>query len=147
MNSATSIIATLNQLLGAEQCNLAPRLVQSEVFVSSMSVPASEVVRRMADTMRRNCEELVDLIIDLGGEPRPQPCDVSTANLHYQELAYVIPQLVQAHENLIRQYTAARPKVAGNRAASDLITSILSHHDRDLSRLKELAGHPAAASK
>jgi hypothetical protein len=146
VNSADNVISMLNQLLGAEQCNLAPRLVQSEVFVSGMSVRASEVVHRMADTTRRNCEQLVDLIIDLGGEPRPRPCDVSAANLHYQELSYVLPQLVQAHEKLVRQYNEARPRLAGSQAASGLVSKILSHHESDLSSLKEQASHPVAAS-
>jgi hypothetical protein len=93
----------------------------------------------MSAAMRRHCEQLVDLIIDLGGEPRPRPCDVSTAHLHYQGLSYVLPQLIQAHEKLIRQYADARAKLARSPRAAELVARILAEHEPDLHSLRELA--------
>lgn len=146
MSSTDVVIAALNDLLSAEQRNLAPRLVQADVFVSGMSVRASDVVRRMAETMRRNGEQLVELIFDLGGEPRPRPCDVSTAHLHYQELSYVLPDLIRAHEKLIRHYVDARSKVAGNTRATELVNRILNQHEHDLLSLKDLWPSPMVSA-
>ncbi|MDO8629360.1 MAG: hypothetical protein Q7R41_02605, partial [Phycisphaerales bacterium] len=93
MNDAP-LIAVLNELLAAEQQNLAPRLFESTLFVSRLDVEAYDVVRAMAQACREHCAALTELILEFGGQPAPRTGDVTTADLHFLELHYVLPRLI-----------------------------------------------------
>lgn len=140
MNDA-SLITVLNELLAAEQRNLAPRLFESTLFVSRLDVEAYDVVRTMAQACREHCAALTELILDLGGQPAPRTGDVTTADLHFLELHYVLPRLIADQRFLERKYAVAAPGVAAEPDAAALVSRVLDRHRRDLERIQSLNAH------
>ncbi len=133
-------LAVLNELLAAEHGNLAPRLFESTVFVSPLTVEAHEVVRGMVEAAREHCAALTSLIRELGGEPWPRGLDAATADLHYQRLNHLLPRLIAAHQTLLRTYKIAAGSVGEKRRAVELIERIIDRHEADLRMLQTLTG-------
>jgi hypothetical protein len=137
MNDAPRI-AVLNELLAAEQQNLAPRLFESTLFVSRLDVEAYDVVRAMAQACREHCAALTELILDLGGQPAPRIGDVTTADLHFLELHYVLPRLIADQRFLEHKYAIAAPRLAADPGVAALVSRVLDRHRRDLGRIQSL---------
>jgi hypothetical protein len=131
--SATDI---LNELLAAEQCSLALRLVESTVFVSRTSVADRFLLQRLAQSARQHCERLSGLILDLGGVPWPRKPDLATADLHYQELHHLVPRLEADLESLIGKYAAASRELGNDRRIGPTLAAILSAHRDNLQSLR-----------
>jgi len=131
-------IAVLNELLIAEQQNLAPRLFESTLFVSRLDVEAYNVVRAMAEACREHCAALTELILDLGGQPAPRTGDVTTADLHFLELHYVLSRLIAEQRFLESKYAIAAPRVSAEPRAAALVSRVLDRHRRDLARIESL---------
>lgn len=138
MTNYTPVIAVLNELLAAEQQNIAPRLFESTLFVSRLDVEAYDMACAMAQACREHCAALTELILDLGGQPAPRPADTSTADLHFLELHYVLPRLIADQQALERKYAFAAPRVAAEPRAAVLIGRILERHRRDLAQIQSL---------
>ncbi|MBI1825485.1 MAG: hypothetical protein HY287_10020 [Planctomycetes bacterium] len=128
-------IDLLNELLSVEQANYAARLVESTVYVGSDSMQADRVVERMARTNREHCEQLTDLILDLGGSPTPRRFDTITADLHFQDLAFLLPRLIEYQKGLVAKYEEIVPRLSMIPRAQSLAARILERHQRDLSSL------------
>lgn len=137
--------AALNQLLDAEQQSLVRRVSEATPYLSLSELAAGNLVHSMADTCRHNCEQLSELILDLGGQPVPRRVDLATGNLHYLRLAAMLPQLVEAHEKLISSYREVAPRLAAEPAASALANQILTCHEADQERLVALLPASTAA--
>ncbi len=137
--ASPEILDVLNDLLNSERSSLALRLIESDVFVSQSSARAAEIMRRMARSALRHCQQLASLIYDLGGEIGPHPANARTAHLHFQELGYVLPGLVADHENCISRYKSALPKLAASSRAVSLANRILAQHQVDLQDLQSLS--------
>ncbi len=138
MTNDTPVIVVLNELLAAEQQNLAPRLFESTLFVSRLDVEAYDVVRAMAQACREHCAALTELILDLGGQPAPRTGDVTTADLHFLELRHLLPRLIADQQTLERKYAVAAPRVAAQPRATALVIRVLDRHQRDLQQLRTL---------
>jgi hypothetical protein len=139
-------IAILNDLLSREQRALAPRLFESTLFVSRLSVPALELARRMAEANLDYREELTGTILELGGAPGPRVSDLTTADLHYQELGHVWPRLTRDHEALVDAYRRAAARLSHEPAAEHVIKHILARHELELAGLREVQNEPARAA-
>ena len=140
-------IAVLNELLAAEQHNLALRLFESTMFVSRLDVPAFDAVSAMACACRDNCATLTELILDLGGQPVTRTADPSTADLHFLEAHHVLPRLVADLQSLERKYALGAQRLAGEPRASALANRILDRHHRDLGQIQLLAARPMSAQR
>lgn len=138
MNASNDALAVLNDLLSGEQCALAPRVIESTVFVSGTSVAALDIVQRMARTSRRNREDLASMVIELGGEPGPRRGDAATAHLHFQDLHHLLPELIRGQERLVRKYQAALPLLTASTRAAALARRIATQHENDLQKLQSL---------
>ena len=136
------IVAILDELLTLEQRSLAPRLLESTVFVSDLSVAAFDVVRRMAHATGDHTAALTKLILDSGGIPGPRSSSLATADLHFQELQHILPRLVADQRASIRQYTLASQRLSDEPRALALVTRILQRHQQDLEKLRELSPAP-----
>jgi hypothetical protein len=141
------VVAILDELLTLEQRSLAPRLLESTVFVSDLSVAAFGLVQRMAHATGDHAAALTKLILDCGGSPGPRGSSVTTADLHFQELQRVLPRLIADEQALIRKYAIAAQRLSDELRASALVTRILQRHQQDLEKLHELlpAPHVGAA--
>ena len=140
-----TVIATLNELLAAEQGSLIPRLMESAVFVSRLEIAADLVIRGTARTVVKDTAELTRLILDLGGEPAPPRFNLATADLHYQDVRHVLPRLLADQLALVRTYTLASPRLAGAPRAAAVVSGILARHQADLEKLQTQSGtNPAS---
>ncbi len=131
----------LNELLSAEHGSVAPRLVESTLFVSRLAVEDLVTVRKIARVCRDHCGWLTELILDLGHTPWPRVNDPRSADLHFQELRQVLSRLTADLEALIRKYTAAAGRVADEPRAATLIARILDSYGDDLAAIQKLRDH------
>jgi len=141
------VVAILDELLTLEQRSFAPRLLESTVFVSDLSVAAFSLVQRMAQATGDRIAALTKLILDSGGSPGPRSSFIVTADLHFQELQHVLPRLIADEQALIRKYAVAAQRLSDEPNASAIVTRILQRHQQDLQTLRELfpAPHVGAA--
>jgi hypothetical protein len=139
-------IAILNELLSREQRALAPRLFEATTFISRLSVTGLEIAQRIAEANLEYREQLTEAVLALGGSPGPRASDLSTADLHYQELHYVWPRLIRDHEALLEAYHVAAARLAGEPVAEQVVKNILNSHERELAGLKQVRGEPIGAA-
>lgn len=142
MMDTDSVIDALNEVLLCEQRALAPRLFESTVFISRLSVDSWRVAEAMVHSNHANRAALTVLIGDLGGVPGLRPCDVTTGDLHFQEVRCVLPRLISSQEQLIASCRSVVERLGSEPGAVELVTSILARHEGDLASLREL--HDAA---
>lgn len=135
----TSLIAVLNDLLIAEQCSLAPRLFESTMFVSKLDIDLYQLVRSMAQSSRKHCAMLTEVILELGGQPVPRRVDVTTGDLHFLEVRSLIPRLLASQESLEQLYQQAGTRVGSEVRAASVVARILDRHREYLVRLRSLS--------
>lgn len=133
---APSVTDVLNELLVRETQSLAPRLFESAVFVSRLSVRGHRIVQRMAQANARHASSLAAMIVRLGGVPGPRAGNLLTADLHFQELRAVVPRLVANQDALVASYRGATGRVSTEPRAARLVAEILAEHERDLADLR-----------
>lgn len=133
-----SVCAILNELLAAEQRAIAPRLFESTVFVSALSISEFPVVQRIVQQAQRNCERLTTKILECGGVPAPRLPVAAMANMHFQDLHHVVPLVIADQEALVRTYKAAAQQLAPEPGAAELVTRILELHFDELEELRRL---------
>lgn len=129
----------LNELLVEEQCSLAIRLVESNVFVTRVATDELDTVKRMAGACKKHSEWLTDLILALGGLPGPRGTRTTSADLHFQDIRHVLPRLVDDCESLVSLYTRASRHVADEPLAAELVARIRARHDGILGRFQQIA--------
>ncbi len=139
-----TVLDVLNELLAAEQRSLPVRMFESTVFVSPLSVEQCADVERMARISREHDAWLSELILELGGALGPRIGDVTSADLHFQELHHVVPRLVHAQETLIDLYVAAAQRVAGEPKARELLERIIARHRQALDVLRPASSEAGA---
>ena len=146
MMDTVSTVDILNELLVNEQRRLATRLAESNVFVSRPAAENMRLVHRMAEESREHDAWLVASITELGGVPGPRVGDITTADVHYQELRRVLPRLLADHEALIRKYKLAAERLNTEPRAVEVVQRILARHQADLEILtKRSESTPKAA--
>lgn len=133
-----AIVGVLRELLAAEQKSIAPRLMESTIFVARPELREFEAVRRAALATRDNERRLSELLLSLGGMPGPRSADPRTGDLHFLEVPFVIPRLAADREALIRKYEAAAGRVAKEPRAATLIGEILERHRSELAELRRM---------
>ena len=145
MNSL-DLSKSLDDLCHAEQRSMLPRLAESTVFVSWASNDEADALREMIQQEREHVAWLVGMIDDLGESPTPCTADPRTTSMHYVELDYLIPGVIQSKENLIRTYEHQAPDLAPDPAAANLLSKIIERHQAHLSKLKALSGQLESTS-
>lgn len=128
----SAVLDILNELLAAEQRSLPVRMFESTVFVSQVSVDHCADVDRLARISREHSAWLSELILELGGALGPRIGDVTSADLHYQELHHVVPRLLRAQKTLVDLYVTAAQRVAAEPKARELVQRIITRHRQAL---------------
>ena len=139
-------IDLLNDLLQQEERSLLPRLRESTVFVSWASAGEHVVVERMIDEANEHRGWLVAAIIRLGGEPLPGLADIRSASIHFLELDFVLPQVVESHRGLLSVYEAAASEASLNPVTSEVVSRIIERHRKHGEQLDELASRAKSPS-
>lgn len=139
------IIAVLNELLVRERDALSLRLFESTVFISRLSIDSSRVARSIVARAEDHTSKLVQLILDLDGSPRPPKNSISSADLHYQELNFVLPRLAEDQKRLLAAYRRGAELVGEHQGASALVAEIAADHERSIADIERLLQEHAAA--
>lgn len=140
---SSRVVPILNELLEHEQRAIVPRLFESTMFVSRLSLPASDWARRVVQAGAAHRAALARLILELGGVPGPRSGDVSTGDLHFQDLRSVLPRVEQDLATLIRVYRAAEARIGSDGKAASLVSEIRQTHESALTEIRELEGAAA----
>ena len=127
----------LNELLIEEGRALAPRLMESTLFVSRLSMEDHSMVQVIAKRQREHCALLSDLIVQLGGNPWPRQCDARTADLHFQELHWAMPKLESDLAERVSRYDRALEQAKGEPRVAQLLTRIRDRHKHDLAQVTD----------
>jgi hypothetical protein len=145
---ADSVVAALNELLTREQRSLAPRLFESTVFVSRLSVAHWRVAKSMVGAHRAHQAALTALIDELGGVPVMRSHDVMSADLHFQDIGRVMPRLIAGQETMVAAARDVLGRVASEPRAVESVASILTRYETELAALQRLldAQAPSVAS-
>ncbi len=141
-----AVIDVLIELLALEQSALPRRLVEATVFVSRVAIAEHELIRRMARECDEHCAWLVAAIVELGGEPAPRSGDLRSADLHFQELHYVLPRLLDWLERQVAAYARAAGPLAAEPHAARVAAQIHARHQVNLGALHEFSSAPARQS-
>ena len=132
------IIDVLNELLGAEQSYLLPRLAESGIFVTQPSTNDHVVIERMMGANAQRREALVSLIIESGGAPAPRETDLESADLHFQQLDLLLPRLLESTRAVAAKYDRAAGRVAAQMSAASLIAQHNAEHKTDIASLESM---------
>ncbi len=140
------IIDVLNELLGAEQAYLLPRLAESGIFVAGPSTKDHTVIERMMLENARRREALASLIIESGGAPAPREADLESADLHFQQLDLILPRLLDRTRAVAAKYERAAGRVSSHLSASSLIAQHHAEHKTDIASLESMVAGPTNAT-
>ncbi len=140
-------VGILNELLASEQRNLVPRLLESTVFISRLSVEALDLVQQMARAGEEHASRLADAIRELGGVVGPRRTGAASDDLHYQELRHLLPRIIADREALVHKYTLAAPRVGAHPRVAETVQHILRRHQEELVRLQQSGGHNAGPAR
>ncbi len=130
----------LDRLSHAEQRSMLPRLRESVVFVSWASADDAGAVAGMIEEEREHVAWLVEMILDLGESPTPCTADVQTTSMHYVELNYMMPRVIQSKRNLIAFYEQNAAALSTSAEASALVARITERHQSHLAKLHQMTG-------
>lgn len=132
------IIDVLNELLGAEQSYLLPRLAESGIFVTQPSTKDHVVIERMTRGNARRREALASLIIESGGAPAPREADLESADLHFQQFDLILPRLLESTRAVAAKYVRAAGRVSAHMSAASLIAQHSAQHKDDIASLESM---------
>ena len=139
-----TIIDILNELLERESRNILPRLGDNGVFVSWSSADEREIVAGMIGEEEEHRAWLVEAIHDLGGSPQPVWGNIHAAGLHYLDLNYILPTVLDDEKSVLILYEVAATRVGGNALAAELLGKIIARHHRHVATLEKLTARAAA---
>ncbi len=125
----------LAELLVQEQRLPARRLLEATLFVPRRAMSQSEIVQRIARDSAEHAVWLADAMTDLGGVSIPYADDATTADMHFQDITFVLPRLRVALEDLVSVYNRAAAFVGDEPHAAETVARILTRHRTHLSEL------------
>lgn len=137
MNSFAAI-DILNELLALESRHLLPRLRESTVFVSWASTDEQQELATMIDEQAEHRAWLVEAIDDLGGSPLPVLADIDSCDVHFLDVAYLLPRILANTEQVLASYEAAGAAVGDNPRAGSTLSSITERTQKHANRLRKL---------
>ena len=140
MTDSQEIVEVLNELLRLEQASLPGRLMQSTMFVSRLTVADAKVVEDMARAGEAHAAQLAEAVIQLDGVSGPRITDTRWANLHYQDVRNLLPDLVTDRETLVQKYARALNHVGDEPDVAQLLTNIHARHEGELATLRQRLG-------
>ena len=117
-------------------CRTLARLCEASPYVAPTSVSLDAVVRPMARRAIERQTQFVYLIERLGGAAAPRMPATHTGELHYLELGRIAPRLLADEQRLAKACRAMLGRLAGNRAAAELVSQGLAEHEANVSRLR-----------
>ena len=81
---------------------------------------------------------LAESINDLGGDPLPGLADIRTTNVHYLELGYMLPRVLEERRQSLAFYESAAEQLSANERAAAEVARIVARKRRHVEQLSEL---------
>jgi len=134
----------LNDLLAAEGRSLLPRLVEAGVHVQAAEAAAFDTIRRLAARQAQDRRRLVDVLLALGGEPRPAAADIQSADFHFLNLSALLPRVIASQGELVRRYERSIEAVADCPPVAEVVRDLADRHRACTEVLEKLAARIAS---
>jgi bacterioferritin (cytochrome b1) len=141
--SDEDVIGLLNDLLELESCSLVARLGEAYPFMGRSAAEHGAVFQQMVEQEADHQRRLVGAIEALDGVPRPARGDTLSAGLHYLNLEYLLPQIVEEKQRLIAAYRRSADEIPTDGPAAAVVADILARHQAHLERLQQMTQRPA----
>ncbi len=139
-----SLAENLNILYQAEYASLIPRLAESTVFVSWASADEAAVLEDILCEENEHSAWLVEELARVGESPVPPPPDAGTTNLHFLQLDFVMPQVINDLKGRLALYSRVSPQLSQYPEASLAARKIAARHQAHLEALQKMAEGLAA---
>lgn len=137
-----STIDVLNELLAAHKRSLLLRVMETSPFVSPADAALADTLRHIIAEETEHADWLVEAVVERGGSPVSALPDPRTASIHYVDLCYLLPRIVQDERRILRASEAAAERIK-DPAARELVTRIAERHRRHLDALGAALPAPA----
>lgn len=136
--SDEDVIGLLNDLLELESRSLVTRLGEARPFVGWAAAEDGPILQQMVDQEADHQRRLAEAIEALDGVPRPARNDTLSAGLHYLNVQYLLPQIVEEKQRLIQAYRQAADNTPTDGPAAVVVANILARHQGHLERLQQM---------
>ena len=115
-------------MIAAERQGLFGRLIESTVFVSESNSADLEFVRRTVAQQEAQLGQLIELLIELGGEPMPFRGDIHSADFHFVDMHVLWPRVLAREQVLADQFEQAKDHLEDCPPALTLAQEITARH-------------------
>lgn len=132
-------IDIVQELLAAEQASIALRLAESTLFVAPPSAAEASALGRIAGEMNEHSAWLADLLTAAGQSPGPRVSDLSTADLHFQEISFALPRLTADLTRLAHLCERAATEVATDQTVAPVVARMTERHRKHVETLEALS--------
>ena len=132
-------IDIVQELLAAEQASIALRLAESTLFVAPPSAAEASALGRIAGEINEHSAWLVDVLARAGRSPGPRISNLSTADLHFQEISFALPRLTADLTRLAQLCERAATGVATDQAVAPVVARMTDRHRKHLATLETLS--------
>jgi hypothetical protein len=139
MNDRDVTVEILNELLQAQAASLLPRLSEATPFISWAEADEIALVRRLIAEERAHQAELGACIASAGGALTPVLGDITSADVHYLALDFLLPRIIADKARLARVYEAAASRLAQQLEAQ-------RNHLAALKRFNRMSGSASATA-
>ena len=132
-------IDIVQELLAAEQASIALRLAESTLFVAPPSAAEASALGRIAGEINEHSAWLVDVLARAGRSPGPRIRNLSTADLHFQEISFALPRLTADLTRLAHLCERAATEVASDQAVTAVVARMTERHRKHVETLEALS--------
>ncbi|MCH9058745.1 MAG: hypothetical protein IIB55_08975, partial [Planctomycetes bacterium] len=137
-------IDIVQELLAAEQASIALRLAESTLFVAPPSAAEASALGRIAGEINEHSAWLVDVLARAGRSPGPRISDLSTADLHFQEISFALPRLTADLTRLAHLCERAATEVATDQTVAPVVARMTERHRKHVEKSAALSGTAAS---
>ncbi len=134
------VIRVLNDLLAGEQRSLMPRLTESTPFVSWALADESEVIQQMIREEAEHVGWISEMIVAQGTAPAPGLAAIDSGDIHYVELSFIWPRIIESKRDLLAACEAALGQLTPDQDAAALVAKLRGRHHDHLEKLRQFAG-------
>ncbi len=139
-------IEILNELLDHESKSVLPRIGESELFTTWASADEHRIISRMIEEEKDARARLVETIRDLGSDPLPVTADIASTNIHYLDLSYVLPAILNDRKRVLSAYQSAASQTGTSALAAQTIAEIMDCHQRQIDELSPIVARLQSTS-
>ncbi len=136
--TAPATIDALADCYEAECRSLIGHLPNSSPFISWLGVADQAVMRRIVADETSHERRLFDLMLELDSSPPPAIRGTETGAIAYLDIRALLPRITADKRRLLAAYETNASRLAADKRASALVSSILDDERRHLAELQRI---------